>query len=47
MTDPAVEPLRAPPRDERDLAIAASGNWVPALDNLSAYGWDCITSVDR
>jgi hypothetical protein len=27
--------LRAPPRDERDLAIAASGNWVPALDNLS------------
>ena len=25
VTDPAVEPLRAPPRDERDLAIAASG----------------------
>lgn len=35
VTDPAVEPLRAPPRDERDLAIAASGNWVPAIDNLS------------
>ena len=35
MVDPAVEPLRAPPRDERDLAIAASGNWTPALDNLS------------
>jgi hypothetical protein len=35
MVDPAVEPLRAPPRDERDLAIAASGSWVPALDNLS------------
>lgn len=35
VVDPAVEPLRAPPRDERDLAIAASGNWVPALDNLS------------
>jgi hypothetical protein len=35
ITDPAVEPLRAPPRDERDLAIAASGNWTPALDNLS------------
>ena len=30
-----MESLRAPPRDERDLAIAASGNWVPALDNLS------------
>jgi hypothetical protein len=38
--DPAVEPLRAPPRDERDLAIAASGNWTPALDNLSGIrGW--------
>lgn len=35
VTDPAVEPLRAPPRDERDLAIAASGNWTLALDNLS------------
>ena len=35
LVDPAVEPLRAPPRDERDLAIAASGNWIPALDNLS------------
>lgn len=35
VVDPAVEPLRAPPRDERDLAIAASGNWVPALYNLS------------
>jgi hypothetical protein len=35
VTDPAVEPLRAPPRDERDLAIAASGNRTPALDNLS------------
>jgi hypothetical protein len=35
VVDPAVEPLRAPPREERDLAIAASGNWVPALGNLS------------
>ena len=35
VTDPAVEPLRAPPRDERDMAIAASGNWTPAWDNLS------------
>jgi len=35
LVDPAVEPLRAPPRDERDLALAASGNWTPALDNLS------------
>ena len=35
LVDPAVEPLRAPPRDARDLAIAASGNWTPAFDNLS------------
>ena len=35
VVDPAVEPLRAPPRDARDLAIAASGNWTPAFDNLS------------
>lgn len=35
ITDPAEEPLRSPPRNERDLAIAASGNWTPALDNLS------------
>jgi hypothetical protein len=35
ITDAAVEPLRAPPRSERDLAIAASGNWTPELDNLS------------
>ena len=35
VTDPVVEPLRAPPRGKRDLAISASGNWVPALDNLS------------
>lgn len=35
LVDPAFEALRSPPRDERDLAIAASGNWTPALDNLS------------
>lgn len=35
VVDPAAEPLRSPPRDERDLAIAAEGNWTLALDNLS------------
>lgn len=35
LIDPAMEPLRAPPRDERDLAIAASSGWTLALDNLS------------
>lgn len=33
--DPATSPLRRPPRDGRDLMIAASNGWVVALDNLS------------
>jgi len=35
LVDPAVEPLRALPRSERDLAIAAGNVWVLAFDNLS------------
>jgi hypothetical protein len=35
LSDPAVEPLRALPKNERDLAIAASNAWVLAFDNLS------------
>ena len=35
LVDPAVSPLRALPRSERDLVIAASLNWVLAFDNLS------------
>jgi hypothetical protein len=35
LSDPAVEPLRALPRNERDLAIAAGNAWVLAFDNLS------------
>jgi hypothetical protein len=35
LVDPAVEPLRALPRSERDLAIAAGNAWVLAFDNLS------------
>jgi hypothetical protein len=35
LVDPAVEPMRSPPREVRDLAIAAAGNWMIALDNLS------------
>jgi hypothetical protein len=33
--DPATAPLRTPPRDERDLLIAANNSWVIAYDNLS------------
>ncbi len=35
LVDPAVEPLRALPKNERDLAIAAGNAWVLAFDNLS------------
>jgi hypothetical protein len=35
LVDPAVEPLRALPKNERDLAIAAANAWVLAFDNLS------------
>ena len=35
LVDPAVEPLRALPRDERDMATAANNAWVLAVDNLS------------
>jgi len=35
LTDPAVAAVRTPPRDERDLLIAARNSHVIALDNLS------------
>jgi hypothetical protein len=35
MIDPAKVELRSPPREERDLAVAASNGWICAFDNLS------------
>lgn len=35
LIDPATVPLRAPPKDERDLLIAAQNGWALAFDNLS------------
>lgn len=35
LVDPATAALRTVPRDERDLAIAASNGWCMAFDNLS------------
>jgi hypothetical protein len=35
LIDPNLAPLRRPPRDERDLAIAGSNGWVVGYDNLS------------
>jgi hypothetical protein len=36
LNDPNTAPLRAAPRDGRDLIIAATNGWVIALDNLSS-----------
>jgi hypothetical protein len=35
LVDPHVTPLRSPPREVRDLMIAATAAWVVAYDNLS------------
>jgi hypothetical protein len=35
LIDPSSAPLRAEPRDEHDLIIAATNSWVVAFDNLS------------
>lgn len=35
LIDPNEVPLRRPPREERDLMIAATNSWVVAFDNLS------------
>lgn len=40
LVDPNIALLRTPPRDERDLAIAANNSWVLAFDNLAGVpGW--------
>ena len=38
LVDPCKGGLRAPPKDLRDLAIAAEGSWVVAYENLSHLG---------
>ncbi len=35
LVDPNLAELRSPPRELRDLAIAASNSWLLAYDNLS------------
>ena len=35
IVDPSQAPLRSPPREERDLLVAARNSWVIAFDNLS------------
>ena len=47
LSDPAVEPLRALPRNERDLAIAAGNAWVLAFDNLSGISRPALGRLCR
>jgi hypothetical protein len=35
LCDPAMVPLRAPTRDEKDFLVGAVGNWCICIDNLS------------
>jgi hypothetical protein len=35
LVDPSAAPIRAMPRDDRDLVVSASNSWVLAYDNLS------------
>ena len=40
LVDPNAAPLRAEPRDVRDLMVSVSHSWVPSFDNLSTLpGW--------
>jgi hypothetical protein len=40
IVDASSAPLRTPPRDERDLMIAAANSWILAFDNLATLtGW--------
>jgi putative DNA primase/helicase len=36
LVDPSAAPIRAVPRDERDIVVSASNTWILAFDNLSA-----------
>jgi putative DNA primase/helicase len=40
LIDPAAAPIRAVPKDDRDLVVSASNSWLLVFDNLSAVpGW--------
>jgi putative DNA primase/helicase len=40
LVDPSAAPIRAMPRDDRDLVVSASNAWVLAFDNLSSvFTW--------
>ena len=35
LVDPSAAPIRAVPKDDRDLVVSASNSWILAFDNLS------------
>lgn len=45
LIDPNKAPLRRPPRDDRDLMIAATNGWVVAFDNLSGIKPDLADAL--
>lgn len=48
LTDPSAVMLRPPPREDRDLQVAAISSWCVALDNLSGINpqlSDCLCRV--
>ncbi len=50
LIDPNEAPLRLPPKDERDLMIAAKNSWIVSFDNLSGIRNDlsdalCVLST--
>jgi hypothetical protein len=47
LTDPSAAPLRAPPRDVRDLLVAARNTRVLAVDNLSGTNADLSDALCR
>ena len=47
LVDPNAAPVRAEPRDTRDLMIAANNGWVLCLDNLSVVKQDLSDALCR
>lgn len=47
LVDPNAAPVRAEPRDTRDLMIAANNGWVLCLDNLSTIKSDLSDALCR
>jgi putative DNA primase/helicase len=40
LVDPGAAPIRAAPKDDRDLVVSAGNSWILAFDNLSSVpGW--------